>query len=569
MGVCVDKLPHSCGTRQGLQVFADPETGKVDGWCFSCNKYVAHPYGKPVGIEDVELPKEKTEEEIQLEILEVETYPVLDVPSRKLRGSSLGKFGARTSVSEEDGKTPTAIYYPATRNGKLSGYFIKTLSEPRHSWSIGDLKKADPFNWEQAKSSGAYRLIITEGPDDMVAVDRIYELHNNNKDYHPAIISLPRGAGSVKSSLGPIAQEISRLFRDVIICFDNDKVGEKAVQEAMHLIPKAKVAHLPSKDANDCLIEGKSKAAYKALAFDSGPPKNTRLILGQTLHEEARSPTPRGDLTWPFEKLDTLMRGIRYGETIYIGAGVKMGKSELLNSLAAHFIQHHGVKVLSVKPEEENKITWKLVCGKIVGENFVDPDRDFNYDKYDQAGKIIGDRLYLLDIYQHVGWESLKQDIVAAASLGVKVVFIDPITNLTNGMASGDANSKLQEIAQDLAALAKDLNIVVFVFCHLKAPEGVLGKEMRKKKYSEGVYHGLGNHPHEFGGDVLSTQFAGSRAMMRSCHLMLGLEGNKDLELPEKIRKMRWLTVLEDRNFGNTASIPIIYDSETTLYKGI
>jgi hypothetical protein len=34
-GVCIDKLSHSCGTRKGLQVFADEETGKVNGWCFS------------------------------------------------------------------------------------------------------------------------------------------------------------------------------------------------------------------------------------------------------------------------------------------------------------------------------------------------------------------------------------------------------------------------------------------------------------------------------------------------------------------------------------------------------
>ena len=41
---------------------------------------------------------------------------------------------------------------------------------------------------------------------------------------------------------------------------------------------------------------------------------------------------------------------------------------------------------------------------------------------------------------------------------------IDPITNLTNGMDSGDANVKLQEIAQDLSAMAKDLNIAIFIF---------------------------------------------------------------------------------------------------------
>jgi hypothetical protein len=35
MGECLVKLPHSCGSRSGLQVF-EKEDGTVDGYCFSC-----------------------------------------------------------------------------------------------------------------------------------------------------------------------------------------------------------------------------------------------------------------------------------------------------------------------------------------------------------------------------------------------------------------------------------------------------------------------------------------------------------------------------------------------------
>ena len=41
-----------------------------------------------------------------------------------------------------------------------------------------------------------------------------------------------------------------------------DDPGRKAVEDVMKVIPDAIVAHLPAKDANDCLIEGRSKACY-------------------------------------------------------------------------------------------------------------------------------------------------------------------------------------------------------------------------------------------------------------------------------------------------------------------
>lgn len=565
-GICIDKLPHSCGTRKGLQVFADPETGKVDGFCFSCQTRVANPYGVEKTIDDVDLPEPKTQEEIEKEIAEIDSYPVVDLPTRKLRKQHLDFYGIKVALSEEDGKTPAATYFPMYIDGVLSGYYGKTIGPDSMTWSVGETKGADPFGWEQAKRSGAYKLIIVEGKEDVVATKAIFERYGK-EEYQPAVICPPNGTNSVTKSLGKIAHEASRMFKEIVICMDKDKAGEKATEQALAIFPKALTAVLPEKDPNDCILRGSQNAAYKALAFQATLPRNTRLVIAdRALHERARIPTPRGELTWPFPKMDRLLRGIRLGETIYIGAGVKMGKSELLNAVVAHFIKEHGIKVMVAKPEEEIVDTYKLICNKMVGRVFTDPDVEFDYDKYDQAGEMLDGNLFMIDIYQHMGWETLKVDIAQAAANGVKAVFIDPITNLTNGMNAADANTKLQEIAQSVAALAKDLNIVIFLFCHLKAHDGNISREIRNKKYEKGEYVHLGNCPHETGGDVLSTQFAGSRSMMRSCHLMLGLEGNKDEELPEDIRSLRWLRILEDRRFGNSDSVCLHYSKSTTLY---
>lgn len=560
-GIQIDALPHSCGTRKALKVFAQDD-GSVSGFCFACSTFVKDPYGDGRTVDTLPKRKEKTEEEIALEIAEVSSYPVVSVAERKLRASTLEKFGAHVSMSEKDGITPTAIYWPVTKEGKHTGYHVKVLDKSCPPYNIGDTRDCDLLNWENAKASGAYRLIVTEGPEDMASIDRIYEMHGD-AEYHPAVVSLPHGAASAKKSLTKHAEDIRRLFKEVILCFDDDEAGHKAVEKAMLALPHAKSAKLPTKDANQALMEGKAKAAYNALAFHAEAPKNTRIVTALEIHEIAKEPAKFGELSWPWAKMNDDLRGIRLGETIYLGAGTKMGKTTVKNALGAHFIAHDKAKIFMAAPEEPNVMTYKLLANQLTGKVFHDPKIPFDEEAYEEAGKILKDQLYMLNLYQYLGWESLKKDITAAAEMGAKAVFIDPVTSLSNGVNSADANTLLQNFAQELAAMAADMQFTAFIFCHLKAPEGQIAEDKRNSFYKQGQYVDLGNCSHEMGGSVYSSQFAGSRAMQRSCHLMLALLGNKDPDLPDEIRNTRELRVLEDRMFGGSGKYQLFYNKNT------
>jgi twinkle protein len=319
-GVVIERISHSCGTRQGLVIFN--EDGRVSGYCYACNTFVPHPYGEDVKLEDIPKPKVKSPEQIQAELAEVDGYPTVDIPERKLRAESLAKFGIKVGLSEQDGKTPIELYRPYTKEGKLTGYKVKPLGKASSlkPYAIGDIKDADLFNWVNAKSSGAYRLYITEGEEDAVALDRIFEMYGK-EEYKPAIVSLPRGAGSARKSLQKYANDIKRLFKEVVFCFDDDEAGREAVQQGMLVLPDAKSVILPEKDANECLVKGKAKAAYNALSFNLHKPKNTRIITGYEMHEKAKEPAKWGELTWPWARMNDDLRGIRLGETIYLGAG--------------------------------------------------------------------------------------------------------------------------------------------------------------------------------------------------------------------------------------------------------
>ena len=546
MSSCIEKIDcPSCG-KHAFQIFQNDD-GKYSAYCFACGKPDNDPYkDRPADYKPVAVRKSK--EQIAEEIAEINEYQFLALPDRKLKKPYLEHYGVRIGVSQEDGTTPISHHYPYyNKDGELAGYKNRII-EGKKMFSSGDLKGDDLFGWQQAIRGDGKKLFITEGEVDCVSLFQILKEANAGtqyKDRNPPVVSLPHGAAHAARAIAANSAEIKKHFDEVVLVFDMDEPGKSAAKAVLRILPDAKVVELPYKDVNEGLMGGGARAVHAAVVFKAEKPKNTSLIMGESLHALAKEP-PKWGFDWPWRGLNKITRGIRLGETIYIGAGQKQGKSEVVNTLAAWFITKYGWKVFMAKPEEANLKTYKLVAGKIAGKKFHDPAVEFDEHAFDEAGKVLDGKLVMLDLYQHVDWNTLKGDIRAAAEMGCKAFFIDPITNLTNGMESGAANVKLQEIAQEASAMALDLDIVIFLFCHLKNPEA--------------------GPPHERGGKVLSSQFAGSRAMARSCNLMLGLEGNRDPALSEEERNMRKLVALENRETGEVGEWDLYWNPHTTHF---
>jgi twinkle protein len=544
MGKSVELIEHvECGSSR-LQVFQQDD-GSYNGWCYGCSTFVKDPYKEhPEGY--VPTVVEKSPEDIQRELEEFEEYTCVGLRDRKLSAETLSIFGIKTGLDPVNGATPITHHYPYYKDGELVAYKNRVI-QGKKLWSVGAMKDVDMFGWHLALATGSPRLFITEGELDAVSLYAILKKKSANTqwaDREPAVVSLPKGASGAAKEIAKNLEKIDKNFKEVVLVLDQDEAGQRAVEDILTLAPHFMTVDLPAKDANECLVKGHINATANACLFKAAIPKNTRIVWGSSMHEAARQEAVMGH-SWPWPSLTKLTRGIRFGETIYIGAGVKMGKSEVVNALAAHFIQEHGWKVFMAKPEEANRKTYQMVVGKIAGKIFHDPDLPFDYEAFDKASPVVGDNLAMLDLYQHMGWESLRADIKLAALNGCKAIFIDPITNLTAGMDSGKANEVLQGIATELSAMAHDLDIVIFIFCHLRAPD---------------------HTPHERGGKVLSTQFAGSRSMMRSCNLMIGIEGDKDPDLSDNERNLRDLVLLEDREFGSSGRVGLFWNPLTAQF---
>lgn len=214
-----------------------------------------------------------------------------------------------------------------------------------------------------------------------------------------------------------------------------------------------------------------------------------------------------------------------------------------MNEAGAHLIIEHDRTVFMCKPEEENHITAQKLAGIASNSVFHDPKKEFNHEAFERGKRLIDDKAILYGEYGKIDWDALKREIrYVTTAEGVQDIIIDPITCLTVGMPSGVANERLVEIASDMAAMAKELHFTYYIFCHLNSPQS--------------------GAPHERGGHVLSHQFAGSRAMMRSAYYLIGLEGNKDPEQPN-LKNVRQLVMLEDRNFGESGKVPLLYNHNT------
>ena len=530
----------------------EEDDGRYNGYCYSCDTYVDDPYkDKPKGYKPVVI--KKSPEEIQQELWDISQLPIVAVEDRGLRKETLEYFGYRVGLSRQDGVSPAVLYRPYTANGEFKSYKSKIL-ENKKTWSVGDQKEVDLFGWEQAIRSGSPKLIITEGEEDAVALQQM--ITDSNKadpryaDIVPAVTSLPHGAAGSVRDLSRLSGKIRQHFKEVILAFDMDEVGQGWANEVVaKVFGDAKIANLPAKDANACLTEGRSKACVKAVLWQSSVPKNTHIVKGSSLREQARQKAEYGK-PWPFDGLTKLTRGRRRGETIYIGAGVKMGKSELVDTIANQIIIHDDLPCLIVKPEQAMGKTYKHLVGKAAGKIFHDPEIPFDEEAFDLWEPRVGDKALIVDNYQFVDWDNLKEDIrYAAIAEGVQDVILDPITVFTNQMSSSEANEFLVGMAAELSSMAKDLDFTAYTFCHLKAPE---------------------NGPsHERGGEVHSTQFAGSRAMMRSCNYMIGMQGNKDPNLDPEERNIRELVVLEDREYGNVGKVKLYWDRRTGLFNEV
>lgn len=523
---------------------------------------------------------------------DVKTYPFKSIPERGIDEKTAERFGIRTKLSAKDGMTPEAHYFPYTLDGKIVGFKKRDLTIPKqqkgHFSTIGFQSVAcDLFGLDGANKSSKRMIFITEGEYDAAVLWQCMRENYKSKDGNArkpnfTVVSISNGTSNAVQNLAQKNNyKLLSKFEEIIVAFDADRAtetekakgimkGKDAVAAVYSVIPQMKVVDIPE-DMDPCDMY--TKGLSQQLFWAAMKPKEyvpDGFALYSQFREKAHE-IPKLGKKWPWPTMTRLTLGRRPGEGMFVGAGVKMGKSEWLNQLVEHIIGPEGRKAAVFKFEEENEITCKKVAGKMFHKDFVNaekvliPQEDgtfrdiwgeevfegqrgyFKQEELIEATDKVGDNIIYYNNYGRAVWDEVKGAIRHAVIVeGCEDIFIDPITRLVQGMSASEANVELERFSDEISKLAKELGFWYCCFCHLNKPE--TGK------------------PHEFGGQVQSAQFAGSRAMMRNTYYMVGIERNKDPELPMKQRNTSWFVLLDDRKHGRAGKFPVFYDIDTGDY---
>lgn len=506
-----------CGSSDAYAEYSDGH-----GYCFSCQKYFPSSTEIKRGTK-VKEPKG---------LIPVSSMNISSLNARGINKDTCQKMGYYTTEYKGN-PCQVACYYDL--KGNLVG---QKLRFPDKSFAILGKVSNCLFGsqlWEQGK-----KIVVTEGEIDALTVS---QLQGNQWP----VVSIPNGAQAAKKAIESNLEYLSK-FEQVILMFDMDEPGRKAVEECCKILPPgtAFIANLPCKDPNECLQKGKAKEVIQAI-WNARLYRPDGIVSGEELYEKCV--TDIGNIAdsvpYPWGAVNEKTKGIRHGELYVVTSGSGMGKSTLLRELEYYFgVEKQELCGVVALEESTRKTGLELMSLHLNKRVIIDPNSVSEEQRSEAFKATIGNGNFFL--YDHFGsldssnlLSKLRYMIV---SLGCKRIFLDHISIVVSGMDSdedGGERKAIDKLMTNLRSLVEETQCTMFVVSHLKRPE--------KKG-------------HEEGGQVSLSQLRGSGAIAQLADMVIGLERNQQGENPNVLT----IRVLKNRFSGDTGiSGYLCYNPET------
>lgn len=268
---------------------------------------------------------------------EINSYSCYNMPDRRIPKEAFEEFGVKMAVSQIDGKTIEAIYFPyKDENGVVTGYKKRDLTLPKdhkyHFTTIGSVS-ADNMLFGYRPNKSGKSVYVAEGEFDVLSVWWALRSVSERKGFDPQVVGLPLGTGNAAKCVGaPKNKKMLENYQQIVLCLDNDeaspeerkkhiKKGREATEDLCAIFPtKAKVADLKDlKDPSEYLQKGRKEDLYwqlmKPVDF-----KPDGFVDVEDVFEEATA-LPKMGKEWPWPSLTKATYGRRKGEGYYVGAG--------------------------------------------------------------------------------------------------------------------------------------------------------------------------------------------------------------------------------------------------------
>lgn len=380
-------------------------------------------------------------------------------------------------------------------------------------------------------------MCITEGEIDALTVSQTV-----TKNKWP-VVSVPNGAQGAARAIRKELEWVSS-FEKVIIMFDMDDAGQEAAKEVAQLLAprQAYIAHLPLKDANECLLKGKVSELVSAY-YDAKQYSPDGILNGADLWDLVSEPDNRPGIEWPFAGLNDKTMGIRRGELVTVTAGSGVGKSQFCREIAYDILQKDETVGYIALEENVRRTALGLMGLEINKPLHLDPEGVSKEEMREAFDKTLGTgRLYLYDHFGSMESENLMDKVrYMAKGLGVNWVVLDHLSIVVSGIEGDDERKTIDVLMTRLRSLVEETGIGLILVSHLKRPEGKTGWE-------EGLQTSL-------------NALRGSAAIAQLSDTVIGLERNQQsLEDADKVT----VRVLKNRHTGNTGvACSLNYDKQS------
>lgn len=239
------------------------------------------------------------------------------IPQRRLSQDTCGRFG----VTVEYSTTGDIVrhYYPYYNldTGEVASAKVREV-KTKNFHTSGDVTGVGFFGQHQCKTNKY--ITITEGELDALAV---YEMSGRQWD----VVSLRSGASNAAKEVKEQLEWLES-YENVVLCFDNDKAGEAAVDQVKDLFSpnKLKIVKLPLKDAGDMLMANRVKDFTQAW-WNAKVYRPDGIVAGTDTWENLVEKRNVKSVPYPWEGLNHITRGHRPYELVTITSGSGMSKS--------------------------------------------------------------------------------------------------------------------------------------------------------------------------------------------------------------------------------------------------
>ncbi|QNN97404.1 DNA primase/helicase [Serratia phage SALSA] len=498
---------ENCGSSDGNSVYSDGHE-----WCFVCEHRVPANEEREAKL----ATRRRTGGSKPM------SYDVWNFGDSNGRYSDLTARGISKETCQKAGywlaKVDNRMYQVADYRDQNGSIVSQKVRDKDKNFKTTGSHKSDALFLKHLWSGGK-KIVVTEGEIDALTVMEL-------QDCKYPVVSLGHGASAAKKTCAANYEYFDQ-FEQIILMFDMDDAGRKAVEEAAQVLPagKVRVAVLPCKDANECHIMGEDKAILEQI-WNANPwvPDGvvSALSLKDRVKEAMTSEDAVGLLFDGCQGLNDRTLGARGGEVVMVTSGSGMGKSTFVRQQALAWGKRMGKRVGLAMLEESVEDTIQDMMGlnnkvrlrqsdevkKAIAEDgrfdewYDELFGDDTFHLYDSFAEAEADRLLAKLAYMRTG-------------LGCDVIVLDHISIVVSASEESDERKMIDRLMTKLKGFAKSTGVVLVVICHLKNPEK--GKA------------------HEEGRAVSITDLRGSGALRQLSDTIIALERNQQGDMPHLV----------------------------------